>query len=210
MADSGFREVQLSGKQVVFLFMALAVALVGVFLLGVRAGRGAIPTEATALPAPIADASPAGKPGDLPASTPAPNELRYQETLQERPEGRGSAAATTPAPSATPPAAASAQPTAAPVVEAKPTTTPKPPAPATRPSAAAVWYVQVDSFSSRDNANTRVAELKAKGHDNASVIDAGGTGARYKVKVGPLERAAADTMFQRLRKEGYKPSPPSR
>ena len=70
--------------------------------------------------------------------------------------------------------------------------------------------MQVDSFSSTANANKLVAELKAKGFDDAAVIDAGGSGARYKVKVGPLERAAADTMFQRLRKEGYKPSPPSR
>src|SRR5688572_27241454 len=106
MSDSGFREVQLSGKQVVFLFMALVVALVGVFLLGVRAGRGAIPTEATA-PAPIADAYPTTTPGALPPSTPKPNELLYQQTLQER-DGRGAAAAT-PTPSATPPPVASTQ-----------------------------------------------------------------------------------------------------
>ena len=40
MSDSGFREIQLSGKQVVFLFMAGVVVAVGVFLLGVSVGRG--------------------------------------------------------------------------------------------------------------------------------------------------------------------------
>ena len=40
MADSGIREIQLSGKQLVFLFMASVVLIVSVFLLGVSVGRG--------------------------------------------------------------------------------------------------------------------------------------------------------------------------
>jgi hypothetical protein len=69
--------------------------------------------------------------------------------------------------------------------------------------------VQVDSFSSRDNALKQVGQLKAKNIE-ASVIDTGGSGAHYKVKVGPLERAAADAVRARLLKEGFKPSPVSR
>ncbi len=38
MADQGFREIQLSGKQLVFLFIASAVLAVAVFLLGVSVG----------------------------------------------------------------------------------------------------------------------------------------------------------------------------
>ena len=41
MSDQGFREIQLSGKQLVFLFMATVVVAVTVFLLGVSVGRGA-------------------------------------------------------------------------------------------------------------------------------------------------------------------------
>lgn len=40
MADEGFREIQLQGKQLVFLFMAATVVAVVVFLCGVMVGRG--------------------------------------------------------------------------------------------------------------------------------------------------------------------------
>jgi len=40
MADQGFREIQLQGKQLVFLFMAATVVAVVVFLCGVMVGRG--------------------------------------------------------------------------------------------------------------------------------------------------------------------------
>ena len=38
--DDGFREIQLSGKQLVFLFMAATVVSVVLFLCGVLVGRG--------------------------------------------------------------------------------------------------------------------------------------------------------------------------
>lgn len=40
MVDEGFREIQLQGKQLVFLFMAATVVAVVVFLCGVMVGRG--------------------------------------------------------------------------------------------------------------------------------------------------------------------------
>ena len=40
MADEGFREIQLNGKQLVVLFMTAAVVLVATFLCGVLVGRG--------------------------------------------------------------------------------------------------------------------------------------------------------------------------
>ena len=40
MADEGFHEIQLNGKQLVFLFMAAIVASVVIFLCGVMVGRG--------------------------------------------------------------------------------------------------------------------------------------------------------------------------
>ena len=40
LADDGFHEIQLSGKQLVFLFMLTAIVLVATFLLGVGVGRG--------------------------------------------------------------------------------------------------------------------------------------------------------------------------
>ncbi len=40
--DDSFREIQLSGKQLVFLFMAVVVILVGTFLMGLLVGRGVL------------------------------------------------------------------------------------------------------------------------------------------------------------------------
>src|SRR6266540_139477 len=39
LAEEGFHEIQLSGKQLVFLFIATTTVLVGIFLLGVQVGR---------------------------------------------------------------------------------------------------------------------------------------------------------------------------
>ena len=38
--DDGFHEIQLSGKQLVFLFMATTVVSIVIFLCGVLVGRG--------------------------------------------------------------------------------------------------------------------------------------------------------------------------
>ena len=43
LADQGFHEIQLSGKQLVFLFMATTVVAVLIFLCGVKVGRGVGP-----------------------------------------------------------------------------------------------------------------------------------------------------------------------
>ena len=40
MSDEGFREIQLNGKQLIFLFMAVTVVSVVIFLFGVLVGRG--------------------------------------------------------------------------------------------------------------------------------------------------------------------------
>jgi len=49
MADEGLREIQLDGKQLVFLFMAATVVAVVIFLCGVMVGRG-VPAAAERLP----------------------------------------------------------------------------------------------------------------------------------------------------------------
>ena len=47
MTDEGLREIQLDGKQLVFLFMAATVVAVVIFLCGVMVGRG-VPARAEA------------------------------------------------------------------------------------------------------------------------------------------------------------------
>ena len=95
MSDEGFREIQLNGKQLIFMFMAVTVVLVVTFLFGVLVGRdvrqGAAATEiagAEVVPdpglAPAADQpstpAAAGSSANPPAAPPA-EELSYAERL---------------------------------------------------------------------------------------------------------------------------------
>ena len=57
MSDEGFREIQLNGKQLIFLFMAVTVVSVVIFLFGVLVGRGVRGGAETA-DASIADVAP--------------------------------------------------------------------------------------------------------------------------------------------------------
>ena len=58
MSDEGFHEIQLNGKQLVFLFMAATVVSVVIFLCGVMVGRGV--RDRTAGTAQAESSAPAG------------------------------------------------------------------------------------------------------------------------------------------------------
>ena len=93
MSDEGFREIQLNGKQLVFMFMAVTVVLVVTFLFGVLVGRGArdgvetaeiASSDVAADPglAPIADNAPPATGGSAAQAPAAPaEELSYAERL---------------------------------------------------------------------------------------------------------------------------------
>jgi cell division protein FtsN len=204
MSEPGFREIQLNTKQVVFLFIAGLAVLVGIFLLGVQAGRGVSPEragEAVQTADPAADVTVSGV--MPPATSPKPDELKYHDELQNKGAARGAAAPPTP-PDAPPEAAAkpAPTPTATPSASASAAAKPVPPPPAGKGS----YYVQVDSFGSRANANGQVGTLKTKGF-TAFVFEAPGQGARFKVRIGPFaDLPAAEAMRARLRKEGLSPS----
>src|SRR5437762_11747651 len=74
--DDGFHEIQLNGKQLVFLFMAVTVVSVVIFLSGVLVGRGVRVERAVTEVAsgnPVADAPLPSPPGRAPAPAgPAP------------------------------------------------------------------------------------------------------------------------------------------
>lgn len=89
MADEGFHEIQLSGKQLVFLFMAGTVAAVVVFLAGVMVGRdiqaprAATVAEAAEAPAdPTATAQAATTLAGSNAPVSAQETLTYAERLE--------------------------------------------------------------------------------------------------------------------------------
>ena len=92
-ADDGFHEIQLSGKQLVFLFIVTTVVSVAIFLCGVLVGRGAraargedaepsaTAAAAPAAPQPVADAGPPAAEPPAPAAE-TPDELSYHKRLQ--------------------------------------------------------------------------------------------------------------------------------
>jgi len=204
MSEPGFREIQLNTKQVVFLFIAGLAVLVGIFLLGVQAGRGVSPEragETVQAADPAADVTASGV--MPPPTSPKPDELKYHDDLQNKGAAKGATAPPTPPdappePAAKPTPTPTATPAASPAASAKPTPTPA--------AAKGTIYLQVDSFGERANANRQIAQLKAK-NIAAFILEAPGPGPHYKVRVGPFpDLPAADAMKARLRKEGFNPS----
>ncbi len=86
MSEQSFREIQLSGKQLVFLFMASVVVAVSIFLLGISVGRGLRPGTTAAVGTTAVDLAPE-KDQSAPAVMPPPTEVTpadraYHDQLQ--------------------------------------------------------------------------------------------------------------------------------
>jgi cell division septation protein DedD len=221
MSDQNVREIQLGGKQLVFLFMASVVLAVAIFLLGISVGRGVgTPAAETATDAPAA-VPPA--PAEMPPPTQtSPADLSYHDKLQDQtaPKAQAAPPDTTAKPAATPPATdTTSVPVAPPAQPAPPTTPPAPqtaaartaappaPAPSTAKTAAGAraqstgsgWFVQVAAFKSRENADRQVSQLKAKGY---SAIVQADPGSLFRVRIGPFqERTEANLTAERLQRE---------
>lgn len=199
--DDGFHEIQLSGKQLVFLFMATTVVSVVIFLCGVmvgrgvRAERGEEPIDsavASSAPAAATSEAAAGPPSAEPPAPPAEDELSYHKRLQ------GGAQETVKQPVPEPSAPQQAQ------------TTPAPPAAAPADAApdvptsgrAGTWVVQITALQNRASAASMVQRLIGKGYPAFLEMPAAGAPAIYRVRVGRFaDRAEADQVVRRLQKE---------
>ena len=213
-ADDGFHEIQLSGKQLVFLFMVTTSVVVGVFLCGVQVGRGAREPQtedADSSAAPVDDhrrrrlSHNAGPPAIEPPApaADAPRQGRLQRA--ERRNGDAGCVETpgggTEARSLRPRGCerAGAKPSATSAAPAKPpaAATAKPPetAPAPVPAASAAgvpstaqpgtWLVQVMATREQAIATALVKKLAGKGYPAFLVNPvAGAPQAFYKVQVG--------------------------
>ena len=199
--DDGFHEIQLNGKQLVFLFMAATVVSVVIFLCGVLVGRGvrversAVTEEATLTEPPAADpaltsAPPATAAADPRAAAPptATEDLSYFNRLERsnQPVEDLKLAAKPPAPEAKAGAEKAAERGKA-VAAAPPKESPAPKdkeapaaAPAPPPGSGYAAYVQTPSD---------------------------GTPSVYRVRIGTFKtRREAETVAARLQKEEqYKP-----
>ena len=225
-ADEGFHEIQLSGKQLVFLFMATTVVSVVIFLCGVLVGRGVKGDTLNAAESPSAAAQPATAtpPPDAPPPTVDPPAGTAERlTYAARLDGSKPVAEEL-KPTAEPPTSSKSDPPSAPAAErskpaesapapADPKESP-PPAPTGKPAAAPVatassgarpgaWEVQVVALSDRGAATAVVQRLVGKGYP-AFVLapQAGAPVQHFKVQVGRFpDRSEAEQVKTRLKKE---------
>lgn len=228
--DDAFHEIQLNGKQLVFLFMAATVVSVVIFLCGVlvgrgvRAERGGTVADASSLapdvdttplePAPPAGtATPAAAGSDPTAAPPPPagDDLSYFNRLEQSKEPVEELKAPEK------PAAAPAERTAAPPVRQ----TPRPPAatetaaaPASEGAATALavppgqgYAVQIAALNVRSEADAIAKKLASKGYAAYVLPPATGTPQVFRVRIGKFNsRREAESMAAKLqREEQFKP-----
>ena len=216
--DDGFHEIQLNGKQLVFLFMAVTVVSVVIFLCGVLVGRGvrtiSLPGDplvtqqaaAATLEPPPVTATPTG--GGAPAS--AQEDLTYPNRLasgdQPREELRS-----TPPPSPAAPARASAAPPSAAKPNANTANGPTPPAarpaspaaPSVRGEPAGAGYaIQLAALRQREEADVIARRLAGKGYAAYVLTPEAGAPAVFRVRVGKFkDRREAESVAARLKQE---------
>jgi cell division septation protein DedD len=198
MSDEGFHEIQLNGKQLVFLFMAATVVSVVIFLCGVMVGRGVVRAQITQ-PTGVAEevATDPTVAGRTSATVPAASReaplstletLTYPERLEE-PELPAETLRELPPP--TP------QPTAGIVPPPERVT------PAAVPSepAGSGFVVQVAAVRQRGEADTIARRLTTKGYP-AFVTSPPGAPHLFRVRIGKYQdRREAESIAGRLEKE---------
>jgi DedD protein len=212
--DDAFHEIQLNGKQLVFLFMSTVVILVVVFLFGVLVGRGVrgdggpldAVTQPDAPPA-VADAVPAVPPSGEPTAANEelsyPNRLASNETPPEKLRANQP-----PAPQPTTPAAKprAEEPTASTSPPAPPAAAPAAPATArasglTEPGGSG-FAIQVAALRQRAEADSVARSLSTKGYPAYVMNPESGAPAVFRVRVGKFkDRSEAETVATRLQKE---------
>lgn len=228
MSDQGFHEIQLNGKQLVFLFMAATVVSVVIFLFGVMVGRGARPALATAteqgtLAGDIGDpdfpAGPVSPGNDIPganevtptspaqapenAPTPVQDDEHYDfdaRLTEQKPPDRLEPAPEPARPRVEKPGApASARAsTPAPARES--------PSAAGRPQPG-TYAVQLVAVRERADADAVAKRLVGKGYSAYVLMPSSGGAPVYRVQVGRYKtRGEAEKAAARLRaEEKFKP-----
>jgi cell division septation protein DedD len=187
--EDGFHEIQLSGKQLVFLFMATTVVSVVIFLCGVLVGRGVKGDTVNA-------ADPVAAGSQPPATAQEGGGLSYARRLEEEKPVKEELK-----PTGEKPAAPDPKPAAGPPSVPAPVAAPAPgPTSTARPG---TWAVQVVALTDRSAATAVVQRLTGKGYPAFLVNpQAGAPVQNYKVQVGRYsDRAEAEQIKTRLKKE---------
>lgn len=218
MADDGLHEIQLNGKQLVFLFMASTVVAVVIFLCGVMVGRG-VRAQRPALEAAVEAATDptSGITSEVPlapaAAVTSNAPVAAQETLTypSRLEGQEPVAERLrPGSGTRDPEAAKT----APAVTAKPAAPKREPVSASPASATAAgepagngFVVQVAAVNDRREAETIATRLAGKGYPSFVTTPPKGAARMFRVRIGKYpSRREAEAVAARLQKEDqFKP-----
>ena len=233
-ADEGLHEIQLNGKQLVFLFMASTVVAVVIFLCGVMVGRGvraqrpALEAAVEAATDPTSGATPAVPLAPAAAATSnAPVAAQETLTYPSRLEGQEPVAETLkPGSGIRGPGSGgrdSGLAKSAPAVTAKPAVTkreparPSTPAPDAKvaPASAAVsgepagngFVVQVAAVNDRREAETIATRLAGKGYPSFVTTPPNGAARMFRVRIGkyPTRREAEAIAARLQREDQFKP-----
>jgi DedD protein len=223
--DEGFHEIQLNGKQLVFLFMAATVVSVVIFLCGVLVGRGVRVEHATVVensavnsaaettptqPPPTPPPAPAAGTDPRTAAPPPPvDDLSYFSRLEkEKTPQEALKPAAAPAPEqAAPPAAAPPPPAKAERGDRHPPPLKEmPPAPAVNAASAEPtgggYAVQIAALNVRDEAEAIAKRLSSKGYTAYVLSPASGSPSIYRVRIGKFpSRREAESIAAKLKKE---------
>jgi DedD protein len=213
--DDAFHEIQLNGKQLVFLFMAATVVSVVIFLCGVLVGRGvraergtvADVTPASSVettpPAPAAASPPATTPaGSDPTKAAAPpaDDLSYFSRLEKpaaAPEHLKAAPPKAETPAAKPPQSApqrSVAPAPAPAESRA--------APEVAEPAGTGFAVQIAALNVRSDAEAIAKRLSSKGYAAYVMSPPAGAPTVFRVRIGKFPtRREAETVASKLQKE---------
>jgi DedD protein len=229
MSDEGFHEIQLNGKQLVFLFMFATVVSVGIFLCGVMVGRGvraergdqsaraatelppASATPATPPPSAASRPAPAGK-GEPPVPPDPADDDYYDNLTKQKPDDESlkpaakTKGATPPAATPKPASATASTAPAAPPTPASEKTKPTPPPVADQSQPASVtsggFAVQITALRDRGEADSIVKRLVTKGYPAYVLNPVPGKPPVYRVQVGRYKnRGDADRIAGRLKTE---------
>jgi cell division septation protein DedD len=197
MADEGVHEIQLNGKQLVFMFMAVTVVAVVIFLCGVMVGRG-VRTPGAAEASDATTEAPAD-PTALPQAPAPATETNASTTTT--PAGSGTPVTTQEkltyadrlASSTSPPETLRAEPIAPTAAPADPPSATKVPVADAKPAA--------KSAAKPDSKAEAKAESKTVSKSAAAESDAGGG---FVVQVAAVKaRSEADTIAKRLSSKGF-------
>lgn len=224
--DDGFHEIQLSGKQLVFLFMVAASLAVAIFLCGVQVGRNvrsdrasvsdatdtlasstAAPPPASTPTQPVASSGPPAAEPPAPAAEPD-DELSYAKRLQaDSTQTEKLKSPSDPPPPAKTQQVAKAQETPKPQEQPKPQPPPKPaetakPAAAASTGRAGQWIVQVISLQDRAAAARIATRLSGKGYPAFVLDPSPGAPRIFRVQVGGYaDKNDAEQAARRLEKD---------